>query len=341
MEVTGPVNEAPADGQAATHLLDAVTLACGAEIDPLLEQVADGRAADRDAHQRDCVHCQAAIAEFTALWAPVAETAATPVPVPPGLTAAVMSQIRVQIRDVWYTVQTTEDGVIRIAARIVAALARDSARMIPGVRVALVPSIHGIRFATERATFQHRHPHAAVGVLGRTAVVDLAVAVTYGDPVHEVARDIQRQVIATLRDHIGLKTVAVNVIVDDVLIDEDQLPGTPGRRDQVAFQRTRGGFLPWPRRRAAAITSRTGQFGRLTTTTLGGVRGACSVSKARMPAMNAPASPPRSGWCARMNCLRRRSVSFTQPSPAPPPPHHHITLRRKAVDAACAGHRQI
>jgi uncharacterized alkaline shock family protein YloU len=215
------VNEPPADGPAATHLLDAVTLPCGAEIDPLLEQVADGRAADRDAHQRDCVHCQAAIAEFTALWAPVAETAATPVPAPPGLTAAVMSQIRVLIRDVWYTLQTTEDGVIRIAARIVATLARDSARMVPGVRVALGRSTYD-KIATERATFQHRHPHAAVGVLGRTAVVDLAVTVTYGDPVHEVARDIQQHVIATLRDQIGLKTVTVNIAVDDILIDEDQ-----------------------------------------------------------------------------------------------------------------------
>jgi uncharacterized alkaline shock family protein YloU len=221
MEVTGPVNEAPADGHAATNLLDAVTLPCGAEIDPVLEQVADGRAADRDAHQRDCVHCQAAIAEFTALWAPVAETAATPVPAPPGLTAAVMSQIRVLIRDVWYTLQTTEDGVIRIAARIVAALARDSARIVPGVRVALGRSTND-KIATERATFQHRHPDAAVGVLGRTAVVDLAVAVTYGDPVHQVARDIQQHVTAALRDHVGLQTVAVNVIVDDVLMDEDQ-----------------------------------------------------------------------------------------------------------------------
>jgi len=134
-----------------------------------------------------------------------------------------MSQIRVLIRDVWYTLQTTEDGVIRIAARIVAALARDSARMVPGVRVALGRSSYGKNAApAERATFQHRHPDAAVGVLGRTAVVDLAVAVTYGDPVHEIARDIQQHVIATLRDHVGLQTVAVNVIVDDVLMDEDQ-----------------------------------------------------------------------------------------------------------------------
>jgi uncharacterized alkaline shock family protein YloU len=134
-----------------------------------------------------------------------------------------MSQIRVLIRDVWYTLQTTEDGVIRIAARIVAALARDSARMVPGVRVALGRSTDSKNAAlTDWATSQHHHPDAAVGVLGRTAVVDLAVAVTYGDPVHEIARDIQQRVIATLRDHIGLQTVAVNVIVDDVLIDEDQ-----------------------------------------------------------------------------------------------------------------------
>jgi uncharacterized alkaline shock family protein YloU len=222
--VTGPVSEPPSSGgPAGRNLLTAVTLPCGADVDVLLEQVADGHAAGTDAHQQECVHCQAALAEFAALWAPVADTAAHPVPVPAGLTAAVMSQIRVLVRDIWYTLQTTELGAIRIAARIVATLARDSARMVPGVRVALGRSTYSqIAALAERATFQHRHPHAAVGVLGRTAVVDLAVAVTYGDPVHEVARDIQQHVIATLRDHIGLKTVAVNVIVDDVLIDEDQ-----------------------------------------------------------------------------------------------------------------------
>ena len=221
--MTGSVNEPPAAGQAAGDLLSAVTLPCRAEVDQLLEQVADGHAADLDDHQRDCVHCQAAIAEFAALWAPVAEMAASPVPAPPGLTAAVMSQIRVLIRDVWYTLETTHLGAIRIAARIVAALARDNARMVPGVRVALGRSTYSKMAAlAERATFGHRHPNAAVGVLGRTAVVDLAVAVTYGDRVHEVARDIQQQVIATLREDVGLQTVAVNVIVDDVLTDDDE-----------------------------------------------------------------------------------------------------------------------
>ena len=39
--------------------------------------------------------------------APVTEAAASPVLAPPGLTAAVMSQIRVLARDVWYTLQST------------------------------------------------------------------------------------------------------------------------------------------------------------------------------------------------------------------------------------------
>ena len=134
-----------------------------------------------------------------------------------------MSQIRVLVRDVWYTLQTTDRGAIRIAARIVAALARDAARTVPGVRVALGRSTHSkLAALAEQATFAHRHPHAAVGVLGRTAAVDLAVAIQYGEPVHDVARTIQRQVIARLQDSIGLQTVNVNVVVDDVLTDDDQ-----------------------------------------------------------------------------------------------------------------------
>lgn len=221
--MTGPVQESPGDRPDAGHLLDSMTLPCGAEVDALLEQVADGHAADLDAHQQDCVHCQAALTELAVLWAPVTEQAATPVPIPPGLTAAVMSQIRILVRDVWYTLQTTDLGGVRIAARIVARLARDAARMVPGVRVVLGRSTRSkLAALAERATFAHRYPDSAVGVLGRTAVVDLAVAVSYGDPVHEVARAVQQQVITSLRDSIGLQTVTVNVTIDDVLTGDDQ-----------------------------------------------------------------------------------------------------------------------
>jgi uncharacterized alkaline shock family protein YloU len=216
------VNGPHLDGQVPRQLLTVAALPCGADVDLLLEQVAAGRGRDLDAHQRECVHCQAALGEFTALWAPVTKLAATPVSPPPGLAAAVMNQIRILVRDTWYTLEVTEIGTIRIAARIVATLARDSARMIPGVRVALGRSTQAkVAALAEKATFSHRHPHAAVGVLGRTAVVDLAVAVSYRDPVHEVARDIQRHVTATLRDQVGIRSVTVNVAVDDILGDDE------------------------------------------------------------------------------------------------------------------------
>jgi len=215
--VSGQVN----DPAPVRQLLDAATLPCGADIDDLLEQVAAGRGGDRDAHQQDCVHCQAALAELASLWNPVSEAAATPVAAPPGLVAAVMSQIQTLARDIWYTLEVTETGAIRIAARIVAALARDSARMIPGVQVALGRSTQGrLAALAEKATLGHRHPHAAVGVLGRTAVVDLAVAVSYDQPVHQIARTIQRHVITTLREQVGLQSITVNVTVDDILGDE-------------------------------------------------------------------------------------------------------------------------
>src|ERR1700730_9810240 len=143
MEVSGPVNDPPAGGPAGPGLLAAAALPCGPDVDLLLEQVASGHGADRDAHQRQCVHCQAALTELSVLWAPVDELAAEPVTAPPGLTAAVMSRIRSLVRDIWYTLEITEMGTIRIAARIVAALARDCARLIPGVRVALGRSTEG------------------------------------------------------------------------------------------------------------------------------------------------------------------------------------------------------
>lgn len=193
-------------------------LACGASVDELLEQVADGLTEQLTPHQRQCPHCQAALAEFRQLWAPVHEYAQAPVSTPRRLKNTVMKQVDRLVQDVWYTLQLTDGGSIRIAARVVAAVARDTAALVPGVRVALGRTTDSrIAALVATATSGHRHPHAAVGVLGRTAVVDLAVAVTYGDPAHEVAREVQRRVMAELQQKIGLQTVTVNVAIDDVL----------------------------------------------------------------------------------------------------------------------------
>jgi uncharacterized alkaline shock family protein YloU len=194
------------------------TLACAASIDELLEQVADGRANQRDDHQARCPHCQAALLELVRLWAPVQQLAHQPVIPPAGVVAAVMRHIDRLTHDVWYTLHLADAGAIRVATRVVATIARQAALRVPGVRIAFGRS-SGARTAkvAETGTRQHRHPHAAVGVLGRTAVVDLALTITYGESIDHVARQVQQSVIDDLRRTIGLQHVAVNITVDDVL----------------------------------------------------------------------------------------------------------------------------
>ena len=205
------------------HLLGAGRLTCGAEVDLLLEQVADGHAGQLTEHQRDCVHCRAALGELATLWSPVRDLAAAPVPVPPGLTASVISRIRRLVRGAGYTLQINEGGVIRIAVRVVAALARVSAGRVAGVRLALGRTDGSAVTAPAGPAPRGPDPiRTAAGALGRTAVVDLAVAVSYDRPVRDVARDIQRHVSVALRRDLGLQNVTVNVTIADILDDADE-----------------------------------------------------------------------------------------------------------------------
>jgi uncharacterized alkaline shock family protein YloU len=193
-------------------------LACGANIDELLEQAADGRAGQLTEHQRHCPHCQAAFQEFSRVWEPVRRLAAEHVAVPATLKAAVASQIRKLIADVWYTFHLSNTGAIRIAARVVATIAREAARKVPGVRAAFGRSAHSTTAGpAEKATLWQHHPDAAVGVLGRTAVVDLAIAAEYGTQLDAIAREVQQRAIAELRAQTGLRDVTVNVTIDDVI----------------------------------------------------------------------------------------------------------------------------
>jgi uncharacterized alkaline shock family protein YloU len=203
------------------QLLDSTSgqLACGADIDELLEQAADGHAGPLTGHQLHCPHCQAALQEFSRVWEPVRRLAAEPVTVPAALKTAVASQIRKLVSDAWYTLHLADGGALRVAARVVATIAREAARRVPGVRVAFGRSTHSkLAELAEKATLRHRHPHAAVGVLGRTAVIDLAIAVQYGQQIDAIASEVQHRAVAEVRAKIGLQDVTVNVTVDDVTI---------------------------------------------------------------------------------------------------------------------------
>ncbi len=183
-------------------------LACGADIDELLEQAADGHAGQLTEHQRHCPHCQAAFQEFSRVWEPVRRLAAEHVAVPATLKTAVASQIRKLIADVWYTFHLSDAGALSIAAHVVATIAREAARNVPGVRAAFGRSAH----STTAGPAEN-----AAGVLGRTAVVDLAIAAQYGTQLDAIAREVQQRAIAELRVKAGLRDVTVNVTIDDVI----------------------------------------------------------------------------------------------------------------------------
>ncbi len=202
---------------------DSHALACGALVDEVLEQVADGSGERLTDHQHQCPHCQTAITELTRIWSPVRRLADEPVRVPHRLKASVMRHVDTLIHDVGYSLELTDAGTMRVAARVITAIARDTARRVPGVRMVLGRARQSL--VTELVgTHNHRPLIGGVGVLGRTAVVDLAVAVTYGEQVHHVAREIQRRVKAELQNNVGLQTVAVNVSVDDVLPRRENRP---------------------------------------------------------------------------------------------------------------------
>src|SRR5580704_2881830 len=136
-------------------------LACGMDADELLEQAADGYAGQLTGHQQECPHCQAALQEFSRVWEPVRRLASEPVAIPAAVKAAVFGQLRDLVSDVWYTLQVTDDGAIRIAARVVAAIARRAAQKVPGVGVAFGRSTRSKAAGlAEQSTLGHRHQHS-------------------------------------------------------------------------------------------------------------------------------------------------------------------------------------
>ena len=193
-------------------------LACGTDVDELIEQAASGRAGQLTDHQGGCPHCQAALREFGRVWEPVRGLAAERVSLPAAVRTAVARQIRKLTAAPWYTLALTDGGAIRIAARVVARIASDAARQVPGVSIAFGRSTRaGSAGRAEAATLGHRHPHEAVGVMGRTALVDLAVTVQYGQELDTVGRRVQERAIAALRNNAGLTDVSVNVTIDDII----------------------------------------------------------------------------------------------------------------------------
>jgi hypothetical protein len=69
-------------------------LPCGADLDAMVAQVADGAAPADPGHQAGCRHCQAALARLGELWSLAGRLARERVEAPEQIDAVVMGRIR-------------------------------------------------------------------------------------------------------------------------------------------------------------------------------------------------------------------------------------------------------
>lgn len=185
-------------------------LPCSAAVDDLISQVADGEGTRRTPHQDSCPHCQASLAEYQRLWAPVQDLADQHVPVPDGILDHVIHAIRAAGDNAGFGLLPTPLGTTRITERVVAVTARMSAERIPGVRAALTAEHPSTRRDGDG-------PEVVAGVHGSSTAIRITLAVTYGYDLIALAERIRAAVSATIRTVTGLEPVDITIIVDDVL----------------------------------------------------------------------------------------------------------------------------
>lgn len=206
---------------------DGGSLTCGRSVDLLLEQVAGGRAGERDTHQQGCPHCQAALAEYDRLWSPLRELAAETVTAPEGFIDSALQRIRgaVERPDYGTITSDTGRGVTRIAARVVVVAARQSAQGVPGVRVALgthldparSPSAGGDPGPAGRAARDPAGAAVDAGVAGSSTAIQITLAADYGTDLRALGDRVREAVVGRVRELTDLDPVQVTIIIDDVL----------------------------------------------------------------------------------------------------------------------------
>lgn len=199
-------------------------LPCGTRFDDLLDQVADDIQPADPEHQASCPHCRATLAELADIWAPVHAVAKEQTPAPDTLTASVMERVVAIATHGWYAVLKDTPGVTRIAAWVVAVIARRAAAGVPGVgqvRDRISPSAAAIadvraEFDLAQPTAGQRTQAAGIGVAGRSVVVAITISAEAGQPLAAVAEEIRKAVIRHVRALTGLEVIEVDVHVADL-----------------------------------------------------------------------------------------------------------------------------
>jgi len=169
------------------------------------------------------------LTELTELWSPLHELAEQEVFAPPTLTTTVMERVVAIAANGWHAIVRADQGVNRIAAWVVAIIARRAALAVPGVLTVsgvTVPPVDGLDendvvFRRPQPSPLQRQLAAGVGVMGRHVVVDLEVTADDRTPLPALGHAVRRSVGELVPALTGLDVVETNVTVTDIEVQGD------------------------------------------------------------------------------------------------------------------------
>jgi hypothetical protein len=194
-----------------THLpQDVAVLACGRDATRVWDRAATGR---RDAHDRDCPHCQAVAEDqhlLTTASTALADEALEP---PPSLVQRVMGAVLAELRPADYLPLPTRHGHARIDRIAAAGVLRHAVDQMPQLRVRSC-QIH-LREPSDTAG-------AMRAVRSPTAQVSISVTARFGVDLLSTTARVRQMIFAAAEDLLGLPVVAVDVNVVDVFDDPVQ-----------------------------------------------------------------------------------------------------------------------
>jgi hypothetical protein len=175
-------------------------LPCGAQIDDLVAQIAGDAPPIDAAHQARCPFCQTALHALQQSWGDLQSLTEEPVPIPPGMTARIMTRVRDVARQaVHHVVLAVPRGRTLITHAVVAQIARRAALHVPGVL-----------FASAQATpVTPAHP--------RCVKLELRLVTSYaGPPLTEIAANVRMALQRRVARLAGAQADEIDIVFADL-----------------------------------------------------------------------------------------------------------------------------
>lgn len=114
-----------------------------------------------------------------------------------------------------------ENGIVRISDEVVCVIASMAASEVEGVVYVGQGVVAGI---TDKLTNKkHQVKGVRVSILEESAQIDIFLAVEYGQKIHEVSEQVQRDVKRSVEAMTGLAVSQVNIYVQNVVIKKVEL----------------------------------------------------------------------------------------------------------------------